>query len=69
MPFRTLGDDCWPRALRPVPVSFALSRESNRPGDWWCPRCEWLLAAEMLQGEDPIWLDETLRCPMHRDAS
>ena len=25
----------------------------GRPGDWWCPHCEWLFAGEMLQGGGP----------------
>ena len=36
-----------------------------RPGDWWCERCSWLFAGEMLQGEDPLTLADVLRCPTH----
>jgi hypothetical protein len=32
------------------------------PGDRYCEACDWLFAVEMLQGEDPMWLDETLKC-------
>jgi hypothetical protein len=28
-------------------------------------RCEWFFEEQMLQGENPMWLEETLRCPMH----
>lgn len=41
----------------------------GRPGDWWYEQCEWLFAAEMLQGEGPMWLDETLHCSKHREVS
>jgi hypothetical protein len=37
----------------------------GKPGDRYSGACEWLFAAEMLQGEDPMWLDETLSCPKH----
>jgi hypothetical protein len=39
------------------------------PGDLYCERCGWLFAAEMLQGQDPLTLEDVLRCPSHRRLS
>lgn len=40
-----------------------------RPLDLYCERCGWLFAAEMIQGHDPLALDDVLRCPTHRRGS